>query len=279
MFLLATTIALSLLGSLVNAQSANDTALGIAAIKAHFRNADLVPSLLSSFAPTAVMTVNFPGVGDISPGENLTMQQVASAPNLTIVTAAASLTGNFTLVMADADVVGTDEATAGQTRHWLVNGVTLISTSSTSFNVSTSSGVAVTQYAGPAPPIGSGPHRYVLLLLPQSSTFSPPANLSQPNVPVSLFNLTGYIKSSHLGAPIAAMYFDVQQGASTVTLSQTSAVISSTLMSSYSTATGSAGSPNPKASSSSQNAGVRCGSSILAVPAAVFILLMSYIYL
>jgi hypothetical protein len=54
--------------------------------------------------------------------------EVASAPELTITPAAGSsadtFTGNFTLVMADADVVGTNE-TVGQTRHWLVNGVTL----------------------------------------------------------------------------------------------------------------------------------------------------------
>jgi hypothetical protein len=51
---------------------------------------------------------------------------VAAAPEITIVPAnsSVSLAGNFTLVMADADVVGTDES-VGQTRHWLVNGVTL----------------------------------------------------------------------------------------------------------------------------------------------------------
>jgi hypothetical protein len=83
--------------------------------------------------------------------------------------------------MADADVVGTDES-VGQTRHWLVNGVTLkngdfflvfffsftrltdwiYSTyypGTSGLNVSTTDGVAVTDYAGPAPPAGSGPHR------------------------------------------------------------------------------------------------------------------------
>jgi hypothetical protein len=74
MFFFATTVALSFLGSLVNAQSTNDTALGIAAIEAHFTNAGLVPSLLSSFVPSAVMTVNFAGVGAISPGQNLSKQ-------------------------------------------------------------------------------------------------------------------------------------------------------------------------------------------------------------
>ena len=55
------------------------------------------------------------------------LAEVASAPEITIVPATAgssALAGNFTLVMADADVVGTNES-VGQTRHWLVNGVTL----------------------------------------------------------------------------------------------------------------------------------------------------------
>jgi phosphatidylethanolamine-binding protein len=51
---------------------------------------------------------------------------VAQAPQISVAPAnnSVALKGAFTLVMADADIVGTDE-TAGQTRHWLVNGVTL----------------------------------------------------------------------------------------------------------------------------------------------------------
>jgi hypothetical protein len=43
---------------------------------------------------------------------------------LTINPANSSVTfsGNYTVVMADADIVGTDES-KGQTRHWLVNSV------------------------------------------------------------------------------------------------------------------------------------------------------------
>lgn len=75
MLFFATTVALSLLGSLVNAQSANDTALGIVAIEAHFTNADLVPQLLSTFSPSALINVTFSGVGAISPGQNLTKER------------------------------------------------------------------------------------------------------------------------------------------------------------------------------------------------------------
>lgn len=75
MLFFATTVALSLLGSLVNAQSAGDTGLGIAAIEAHFTNAELVPELLSTFAPSALINVTFNGVGAISPGQNLTKER------------------------------------------------------------------------------------------------------------------------------------------------------------------------------------------------------------
>ncbi|KAI0262873.1 phosphatidylethanolamine-binding protein [Gloeopeniophorella convolvens] len=269
---LATSVALFALGALVNAQSNDDNALGIAAIEAHFSNADLVPSLIPSFDPSAVMTVTFPGVGAISPGQSLSKDQVAPTPQVSLVPANSSVTlqGNYTLVMADADIVGTDES-VGQTRHWLVNGVTLAGTSP--LNVSTSGGVAVTQYAGPAPADGSGPHRYVILLLPQPSTFSPPANLTQPNIGVSVFHLTDYITTSHLGPPVAAMYFDVQQGTATVTPPQTSPVVSSTLKPATATSS-SPGSSASSSSTSSSNTAVRFGGATLALPATFFAMLV-----
>jgi phosphatidylethanolamine-binding protein len=60
-------VVLSFFGSLVNAQD-----IGIPAIEAHFTQAGLVPNLLPTFNPSSIMTVNFPGVGAITPGEALT---------------------------------------------------------------------------------------------------------------------------------------------------------------------------------------------------------------
>lgn len=90
-------------------------------------------------------------------------------------------------MMVDADVVGTDE-TKGQTRHWLVNNVTVSGCKSPPFilfhvimcsfsatgqnqTIDNSSALAVTEYAGPAPPEGSGPHRYVPALVPSLMSF------------------------------------------------------------------------------------------------------------
>ena len=82
------------------------------------------------------------------------------------------------------------------------------------------------------------------------------------------------------------MYFDVEEGTATATLSPTSPVISSTLKpatTGSSTVTSSAGastsSSGSSGSGSGNNAAVRSGNSVLAVPAAVFVLLASYVYL
>ena len=70
MFTLPALAALAV-ASLVTAQSGN-TALELAAIKAHFQAAGLVPSLLSTFDPSAILNVTYEGVGSISPGQLLT---------------------------------------------------------------------------------------------------------------------------------------------------------------------------------------------------------------
>jgi phosphatidylethanolamine-binding protein len=246
MFLLATAFALSSLCLFTNAAPTKDTALGIAAIEAHFENSKIVPELIPSFTPSAIMTVTFPGVGAISPGQNLSMNQVATAPGVTIVPANSRVTttGKFTLIMVDARAVGTNESN-GEVLHWIANNATLEdeSSSSPSLNVSTTNSVVVTGYISPQPPAGTGPHRYVILLLPQPPSFSPPANLSKPFVGVDVyFNLTDYISSSNLGQPIAGMYFDVQQGQTNITVPPTSAVVTSTLLRTVS--------PSPTVSSS-----------------------------
>jgi phosphatidylethanolamine-binding protein len=78
--LFPTAVALSFLGSFVYAQS-NDTALGIPAIEAHFKGALLVPQILPTFTPSAIMNVNYTGVGIIAPGQNLTKAREQTIPS------------------------------------------------------------------------------------------------------------------------------------------------------------------------------------------------------
>ena len=220
MFLLTTAFALSIPSFFANALPIDGMAPGVAAIETHFKNFGIVPDILPSFNPSALMTVTFPGVGPISPGQNLSMEHTVTVPGVSIIpsNSSVSTTGNFTLMMVDAFAVGRNVSNPPrQILHWLTNSATLQSGSSPSgnpsLNVSTDGGVVVTNYIPPVPPVGTGPHRFIILLLPQPPSFSPPANLSSPNVGIDFyFHLPDYISSSNLGQPIAGMFFEVQQG-------------------------------------------------------------------
>ncbi|KAG6853704.1 hypothetical protein C0991_002240 [Blastosporella zonata] len=222
MFSLTVLVSIALLPFTL-AQS-NDTALQVAAIEAHFTQSQIVPQLLASFEPSALLTANFPGVGDITPGQALTEGQSASQPTVTIAAANSSvnLDGNYTIMMVDADIVGSD-LSKGENHHWLLNGVQI-----TSGQVSNTSAAAIVSYAGPGPAAGSGPHRYVIILYSQPDSFQAPADLAEPTG-VGLFVLDEYIKDSGLGPLVAATYFTVEDGTATVSVPATSSVISSTL--------------------------------------------------
>jgi len=222
--------------------TSNNTQLGIEVIEANFENAGIVPSLLAQFDPTALLTVSFAD-GDLTPGQNLSQTEVQNAPTITVTTAGSSgqLGPRFTLAMVDADVVGTDES-QGQTRHWLVNNVTLSSSSPAALDFSSAKNI--TNYAGPAPPSGSGPHRYVILLYTQPDSFTPPANLST-TTGVGKFNFPQYVQSTGLTGPVAGFYIQVEQGVATVSLSSTSAVVTSTLAAAQSSSPVSPTSANP----------------------------------
>ena len=48
---------------------AQSTELQLEGIEAHFQNAELVPVPIPAFEPTAILTANFQGLGDITPGQ------------------------------------------------------------------------------------------------------------------------------------------------------------------------------------------------------------------
>jgi len=212
----------------------NNTQVALEAIEAHFKAADLVPDLISTFNPTVLLTVSFNGIGAIAPGQNLTVAQVGSAPTISVTPAnsSVSLAGNYTLIMVDADVAGSNDS-GNITRHWLMNGDTV-----TGDTLTNATAVGITEYAGPSPASGSGPHRYTILLFDQPSSFVEPAGFNTPNIGVSTFVLSDYIKDSNLGPIVGGMYFQVEVGVSTVSVAPTTAVQSNTLAS-FSSPTGS----------------------------------------
>ena len=119
---------------------AQSTELRLEGMRAHFKNAQLVPVPIPVFEPTAILDVNFPGLGSITPGQLVSKNgqniqglshfprlnestEVTDAPNLTLTPANSTVTfnGNYTVAMIDPGAVGSGQSN-GQMRHWLING-------------------------------------------------------------------------------------------------------------------------------------------------------------
>lgn len=245
-------LALALPALAQSASNSSASAVEIEGLQANFKQAELTPQLLGTFQPEALLSVTF-GSGTISTGDKLDQTAVASSPTLTVTPASNATFASgqlYTIVMVDADIVGTDESTTQQTRHWLVNSASL-STDAAPYAVNWTGSTSITDYAGPGPASGSGSHRYVIVVYEQPATFSPPANLSQAGTPLSTMSLSGYVSESGLGNVVTANYFQVENGQSTVTVSSTTAVDSSTLAGSLSTSSASSASGTASKSAAS----------------------------
>ncbi|ORX34585.1 phosphatidylethanolamine-binding protein [Kockovaella imperatae] len=254
--------ALSLLALVAAQDSSSASQTDIEIIEANFQNAELVPEFISSFSPQGILNVEYDGGSALSPGQNLSQSSVSSTPSLSILPSsnASDISGDnrYTVILADANVVGTDESTEAQTRHWLVNGASL-DTSSAPWTVTYTNATSITDYAGPAPPGGSGPHRYVFMVYYQPDSFQAPANLSTANTPVSTFFVSQYVQESGLGALVAATYMQVENGTPTGTIPATTAVDTATI--GQSTSSGSSGSSTSHASASGTESARASGAS------------------
>jgi phosphatidylethanolamine-binding protein len=189
----------------------------------------------------------------------LLVLETNSTPSLTIQPAnsSAQLTDKYTLTMVDASIVGATPDS--NVRHWLVNDVTINGNS-----VINGTNAVPEQYVGPLPPKGSGSHRYVILLYKQPADFKNPDGFQQGLI--LNFNLTQYTQvgiscrdgaviaerscvsqDTNLGHPVAGSYFQVAgEGPASQSVSQTSAVVTSTLPAAKSTSTtGSGASSKP----------------------------------
>lgn len=108
----------------------------------------------------------------------------------------------------------------------------------------------------------------MILLYSQPADFTPPANLSTPNIGVSVFSLSDYVSSTNLTGPLAGMYFTVEVGTASSSVSQTSAVVTSTLpvpsTASTGSATGSGSSPSTSSNSALKVAGANGAAAVFA---------------
>ncbi|KAF8845560.1 PEBP-like protein [Paxillus ammoniavirescens] len=142
------------------------------AVTVAVRQAGIIPDVIpdkSPFTPEALLVVKWPTGKQATLGNTLTTIDTADEPSVSFTPmqsfAAASDIG-YTLVMTDPDAPSRENPKMGQWRHWVVTGLqapalTALDTGDLRARFSKS---ATTPYQPPAPPRGTGPHRYVFLL-------------------------------------------------------------------------------------------------------------------
>ena len=125
--------------------------------------------------------------------------------------------------MVDPDAPSSQNPNVSQILHWLQPNVTF----SPSASYTATFGTTVVPYAPPAPPLGSGFHRYILLLFSQPANFVIPQAFQAYNATNrAKFNATTFASIGGLGAPVEANYFRTQN--TTATASATSSATAST---------------------------------------------------
>jgi len=224
--------------------AAQATEAEIENIEAHFTQSRIT-DYLADFEPSALLTLTYEGAGELTPGQELSAAEAGPQPIVTVTPEGDDvLNGTYTIAMIDVDFVGAD-LSAGVTRHWLVNGVTV----GEDGVVNVAAGNAITPYGGPGPADGSGAHRYVVVLYEQPADFAAPEPFAAP-VPIAAMDWNGYVEASNLGDLVAANYIQVEEGTFTGTAVATSAVVA---------ATGGAGASGSAGSSPSGAAGSGSG--------------------
>lgn len=118
--------------------------------------------------------------------------------------------GPFILIMVDADAPSHTNMSLADVLHWSLPDLSPVSPTNRTLVPSPGSH-ALSAYIGPAPSRGSGPHRYILTLFAQPSTFTVPPAFAGYGLAnhenITRFNLTDFVRAANLGPPVAANYF------------------------------------------------------------------------
>lgn len=166
---------------------------------------EIIPDVLEQrFEPKWRLSVKYAGGVDVSaPGSTVAVAKAQAAP----ATAAAAEGGGgddeseqqFTLLCCDPDAPSRASHKYRSWLHWLVVNCPR---SAAAGGVDFARGAVVSSYMGPAPPRGSGPHRYVFVLFRQTRGALPPAPMdARPSFDAAAFART------HGLVPVAATFF------------------------------------------------------------------------
>ncbi|XP_071827636.1 protein D2-like [Apostichopus japonicus] len=151
-----------------------------------------------------LLFVSYESVMDVVCGMAYNLEELNNHPEAPEVVqyAAAETDGYYTLIMVDPDAPSRTNPTLRYILHWLITNLKGSDLQTGQHNT----GDVIAPYHGPAPPLGSGPHRYYLLLFQQDgplTDITPPSSTSN-------FDWIEFAKSYDLGMPVAFNMFTTE---------------------------------------------------------------------
>ncbi|TQM30996.1 phosphatidylethanolamine-binding protein [Nocardia bhagyanarayanae] len=158
------------------------------ALLAALRRERLVPDQIDAF-PGDEVSAKYGGV-PVSPGGKLSVEQTASAPDLEW-SVPDGESAAYAVLMFDVDAPSRSTSHGLCWLHWAVGDIP---------GLDIARGSEIVPYAGPTPPKGSGPHRYVLVVYRQAEEMGV-RQLGRPK-----FDPLRFAHSQEL-EPIAANFF------------------------------------------------------------------------
>lgn len=191
----------------VSAQNVSQSELssGIATVLEEMRGTRIIPNLIdeSKIQLKGLLQEAF-GSEKIQPGQEVSVSSVASLPTWTVEYSndtAQQFTNQYYTVMT-LDPGAASDKPRNIVRHFLANNMTIQSTGELR-NLSQ----PVAGWFSPAPPKGTGVHRYTTLVFQQKNT-EIPDSVSHRNDSIDTnFDLASYIEQVDLGPVVAATFF------------------------------------------------------------------------
>jgi phosphatidylethanolamine-binding protein (PEBP) family uncharacterized protein len=153
---------------------------------------------------SVTLTMSFDGQ-EVTTGDLIPLTETTTAPTFSLGPGSTnSITTTYLIVGIDIDAPSRASPTLAQVLHFMNTDFTMATGSDKT--LASTNAVATEPYLAPAPPPGSGPHRYIFLMFEQPSGFTP------KDLPITRtgFDLESWRKENGLSAAVAGTYFETE---------------------------------------------------------------------
>jgi len=184
----------------------------LADVSRTFEAANIPATINLPFAPEVLYELTYPEVNappiHVTTGLELTPPDVAQPPRFSVCGGRRAGIGHgpFVLVIIDPDAPSAQDPSLAQVRHFVGGGYYLEQGYYDGPHPLVNKTPAVSDYISPAPPPGSGFHRYTSLLFKEPASFRNQNLVNTSSSPLS-FNLSAFAEATGLGYPLGGTFF------------------------------------------------------------------------